>query len=121
LNVAVREWKDEVVFLHKIVPGGADRSYGIHVAKLAGVPNEVIGRAEDLLAAFESDPRKENDAKALRRAPAKRRSEVQLTLFEAAPNPIVEELRELRLDAMTPLEALAWLHERQKKVCEESL
>jgi DNA mismatch repair protein MutS len=119
LNVAVREWKDEVVFLHKIVPGGADRSYGIHVAKLAGVPNEVIGRAEDLLAAFESDPQRESDRKTVRRAPAKRRTEVQLTLFEAAPNPIVEELRELRLDAMTPLEALAWLNDRQKKIREE--
>lgn len=44
-NVAVREWNDQVIFLHKIVPGGADRSYGIHVARLAGLPQEVLGRA----------------------------------------------------------------------------
>ncbi|MBF8251342.1 MAG: mutS, partial [Deltaproteobacteria bacterium] len=48
-NVAVREWNDQVIFLHKIVPGGADRSYGIHVARLAGLPQEVLGRAREIL------------------------------------------------------------------------
>ena len=55
LNVAVREWEDQVVFLHKIVPGAADKSYGIHVARLAGVPREVNERAKQILAQLESE------------------------------------------------------------------
>ncbi len=55
LNVAVREWQDEVVFLHKIVEGAADKSYGIHVARLAGVPREVIERSKDILAQLEEE------------------------------------------------------------------
>ena len=55
LNVAVREWQDEVVFLHKIVDGAADKSYGIHVARLAGVPREVIERAKEILAQLEEE------------------------------------------------------------------
>ena len=55
LNVAVREWQEEVVFLHKIVDGAADKSYGIHVARLAGVPREVIERSKDILAQLEEE------------------------------------------------------------------
>ena len=55
LNVAVREWEDEVVFLHKIVAGAADKSYGIHVARLAGVPREVLERAKQILAQLEQE------------------------------------------------------------------
>src|SRR5690606_37573226 len=55
LNVAVREWQDDVVFLHKIVPGAADKSYGIHVARLAGVPREVNERAKQILAQLEQE------------------------------------------------------------------
>ena len=55
LNVAVREWQDEVVFLHKIVDGAADKSYGIHVARLAGVPREVIERSKEILAQLEEE------------------------------------------------------------------
>ena len=55
LNVAVREWEDHVVFLHKIVPGAADKSYGIHVARLAGVPRTVNERAKQILAQLEAE------------------------------------------------------------------
>ncbi len=55
-NVVVREWQDEIVFLHKIAAGSADKSYGIHVAQLAGVPEEVLGRARDVLGELESHP-----------------------------------------------------------------
>ncbi len=55
LNVAVREWQDEVVFLHKIVEGAADKSYGIHVARLAGVPREVVERGKEILAQLEEE------------------------------------------------------------------
>ena len=66
-NVAVREWKDEIVFLRKIVAGGADRSYGIHVAKLAGMPREVIERAREILRNLE---KRELDEPACRASPA---------------------------------------------------
>ena len=55
-NVLVREWREEIVFLHKIAAGSADKSYGIHVARLAGVPEEVLGRAKEVLAELESHP-----------------------------------------------------------------
>jgi DNA mismatch repair protein MutS len=55
-NVLVREWQDEIIFLHKIAPGSADKSYGIHVARLAGVPEEVLSRAKEVLAELESHP-----------------------------------------------------------------
>ena len=55
LNVAVREWQDEIVFLHKIVEGGTDRSYGLHVARLAGVPDELVDRAREILRDLERD------------------------------------------------------------------
>jgi len=55
-NVLVREWQDEIIFLHKIAPGSADKSYGIHVARLAGVPEEVLTRAKEVLAELEAHP-----------------------------------------------------------------
>jgi DNA mismatch repair protein MutS len=111
-NVAVREWQDQVVFLHKIVPGGTDKSYGVHVARLAGVPREVVDRARDILADLEAA---HLDASGKPRiapaAPGPRVREVQLALFEGAESAIAEELRRLDLDKMTPLEALNKLKE----------
>jgi DNA mismatch repair protein MutS len=52
-NVAVREWNEQIIFLRKIIPGGADKSYGIHVARLAGVPKEILDRARDILSHLE--------------------------------------------------------------------
>src|SRR6202035_2956218 len=77
-NVLVREWQDEIVFLHKIAPGSADKSYGIHVARLAGVPEEVLNRAREVLAEVESRPLETNE-----RAPRRRRREAapHLNLF----------------------------------------
>lgn len=108
-NVAVAEEGDRVIFLHKIVPGGADRSYGIHVAQLAGLPKTVIHRAEEILKELERDSR---------RAPIRPRriAEIrQLALFPET-NPIIEELKKLDLESMTPLEALNKLYELQRKV-----
>ncbi|MCX7425994.1 MAG: DNA mismatch repair protein MutS [Planctomycetia bacterium] len=107
LNVAVREWQDEVVFLHKIVDGAADKSYGIHVARLAGVPREVIERAKDILAQLEEerlDP--EGRAKIARPTPKPKKSETQLTLFGPAEHPLLDELREFDINNATPLEAM---------------
>jgi len=108
-NVAVAEEGDRVVFLHKIVPGSADKSYGIHVARLAGLPRTVIHRAEEILKELE---------RGSYRAPARPRrvAEVrQLPLFPEA-SPIVEELKKLDVESMTPLEALNKLYELQQKV-----
>jgi DNA mismatch repair protein MutS len=106
-NVAVREWQDQVVFLHKIVPGAADKSYGIHVAQLAGVPRPVIDRAKHILGELESAHLEGHNP--FRQSALERSSEagrpVQLTLFEPIDHPLMEEIRELDLTRITPLEA----------------
>ncbi len=106
-NVAVAEEKDKVVFLRRIVPGGADRSYGIHVAQLAGLPRPVVHRAEEILQELEQEARAPGSAR--------RTLEVrQLPLF-AVGNPVLEELQRLDVSAMTPLEAISKLYELQKQ------
>jgi DNA mismatch repair protein MutS len=105
-NVAVAEEAGRVVFLHKIVPGGADRSYGIHVAELAGLPRPVINRAQEILAQLESDSRQ---LRATERIPAR-----QLAFFPET-NPLVDELRKLDIASLTPLEALNKLFEWQRR------
>ena len=118
-HVAVKEWGDGVVFLHRIAEGPADRSYGIHVAKLAGLPESVIERAKVVLAELE----RERTVEELERAPgprAKRGSTpAPLPLFDApqaaAEHPLAEELRKLAPDGMTPLEALQRLAEWKQR------
>ncbi len=115
-NVAVREWQDQVVFLHKILPGAADKSYGIHVARLAGVPGQVIERAKQILAQLENEHLDaEGHTKLAKRPKRAKTSDLQLTLFAAAEHPLVGELRELDLNGTTPLAALTWLQQRQEK------
>jgi DNA mismatch repair protein MutS len=104
-NVAVSEDSGQVVFLHKIVPGGADRSYGIHVAELAGLPRPVINRAQEILSQLESDARQARQSNVL---PAR-----QLALFPET-NPLTESLRRLDITSLTPLEALNKLYEWQR-------
>jgi DNA mismatch repair protein MutS len=103
LHVTVREWEDGIVFLHRIEAGRADRSYGIHVAKLAGLPREAVSRAEEILESLAvhspATPASPPPAKA---AAAAR----QMDLFtEYLPHPVVDELRKVNLDAMTPMQA----------------
>ncbi len=113
MNVAVREWHDEIVFLHKIVDGGTDRSYGIHVARLAGVPNDVLARAKDILADIERDA--EDLTPRIARKSAKAKSEEpgarQLGLWESTRSVVESELTKADLDRMTPIEALLFLRE----------
>ncbi len=115
-NVAVVEDGEKVVFLHKIVVGGADRSYGIHVAEIAGLPQPVIRRARELLSEFEQRSASSVSPRA-QPAIGKRQGRgvpaEQLSLFATAPHPVVEELRGLRIDEMSPLEALSKLYELQ--------
>jgi DNA mismatch repair protein MutS len=104
-NVSVAEEAGKVVFLHQIVPGGADRSYGIHVAQLAGLPRPAIARAEEILKELEG----ENGGKSDRS-----RTPQQMTFFPET-NPLLEELRNLDLAYMTPLEAISKMYEWQNK------
>ena len=108
-TMRVKEWQDEVVFLHEVAPGAADRSYGIHVAKLAGLPGAVIGRAEQVLKTLEAGEQSGGLA----------RLADDLPLFSAAPNPAAEPakpspveaaLSELRPDELSPREALDFLY-----------
>jgi DNA mismatch repair protein MutS len=107
-NVAVAEEGDHVVFLHKIIPGGADRSYGIHVAQLAGLPKPVIRRAQELLRELESG------AHAHIQSPQPKREEsAQLSLF-VERDPVLDALKALDVNSLSPLEALTKLYELQK-------
>jgi DNA mismatch repair protein MutS len=113
MNVAVTEEGGNVVFLRKIIPGGADRSYGIHVAQLAGIPRPVIHRAQEILEELE----RKGEAKARRKAmrditmPAA----WQMTLLAAEAHPLVEEIKSLSIDELTPMEAISKLYELQQK------
>jgi len=113
LNVAVRESGDTVVFLHRLEAGGTDRSYGIHVGQLAGLPGEVVQRARQVLRTLEGEHRVVPGAPPLPEDPG------QLALFgEAGPDPMVEEIRGLDLDQMTPLEALNRLADLKRRAAE---
>jgi DNA mismatch repair protein MutS len=108
-NVAVKEWDDQVVFLHEIVPGAADKSYGIHVAQLAGVPRSVNDRAREVLAMLESQ---HHDGAAARGQEASTNGHAappsgpwQMTLFATEEHPLLEEIRATDLDELTPREA----------------
>ncbi len=112
MNVAVTEEGGKVVFLRKIVPGGADKSYGVHVAQLAGIPRPVIHRAQEILEELE----RKGDAKARRKAmkDITMPTAWQMTLFATEQNPIVEELKKLAIEELTPIEAIGKLYELQK-------
>ncbi|MBA7575610.1 DNA mismatch repair protein MutS [subsurface metagenome] len=115
-NVAVTEEKGEVTFLYKIVPGGVDKSYGIHVAQLAGLPKSVVRRAREVLEELEGDSR------AARAKPSARRRHKEMVpqlSFFGQKSPMVEEIEKLDIDSLTPLEALNKLYELQKKAKEE--
>src|SRR5438874_492956 len=118
MNVAVTEEGGKVVFLRKIVPGGADKSYGVHVAQLAGIPRPVIHRAEEILAELEQ----KGDAKARRKAMKDMTMPTawQMTLVAAESHPLVEELKELSIDELTPIEAISKLYELQQKAKRET-
>jgi DNA mismatch repair protein MutS len=110
LNVAVREWEDQVVFLHRIVEGGTDRSYGIHVARLAGVPKEVIERARQLLGELSVQhvgrPRVSRSRKSNREAAI---DENQLPLFTDPAKELLTTLAGTKTDELSPMQALQLL------------
>lgn len=109
-NVAVSESGGQVVFLHKIVPGGADRSYGIHVAQLAGLPQPVIQRASEILKELESSA-----GQAVNMEPVVPQ---QMMLFPET-NPLISALEKIDINALSPIEALNKLYEWQRTFCKD--
>ncbi|HDQ44649.1 MAG TPA: DNA mismatch repair protein MutS [bacterium] len=118
-NVAVKEWGDHVVFLRKIVPGGCDHSYGIQVARLAGLPKEVILRAREILHNLEADALAPNEMPKLamgENAPFVAERPPQLNLFLEEESRLREAVGKLDIDSMTPIEALQTLAELKKMI-----
>jgi DNA mismatch repair protein MutS len=123
-HVSVKEWKDEIIFLRKIVPGPSDQSYGIHVAKLAGIPRPIIERAKEVL--FNLEKKELDDAGVPKIAyhSSARKDKSQLLLFEEDRErekleSLREEIVKCDLNALTPLEALNLLEELQNKLKNE--
>jgi DNA mismatch repair protein MutS len=109
-NVAVREYGDRVIFLRKIIPGGCDKSYGIHVAQMAGVPPDVIRRAKEILSNLNPAERiLPTDREKFRRLPETDTN--QLGLFGAEDSKLKKMLAEVDINNLTPLEALKKLDE----------
>jgi DNA mismatch repair protein MutS len=112
-NIQVKEWNDEIIFLRKIAPGGADKSYGIQVARLAGLPEKVLKRAHEVLFNLENSEYDEVGVPKIGRsedAPPST-SPQQMGLFASLPSPLVQKLKEIRPDELTPREALEQWYE----------
>jgi DNA mismatch repair protein MutS len=114
-NVLVAEQGDQVAFLHTIAPGKADKSYGIHVAQLAGVPKAVVQRAAEILDVLES----QRNVWAIGGEPSGEGTETsrpaQLSFIASEPHPVIEELRSLNIEAMSPIDAITRLYELQRR------
>ncbi len=117
-NIAVREWNDQIIFLRKLVPGGTNRSYGIQVAQIAGLPEGVITRAKEILNNLEGTELDEIGRPRLARAPSEKdKGEmVQLGLFGSQDGKLGEWIRGLDISSMTPLEALIKLNELKERI-----
>lgn len=113
-NVAVKERDEDIIFLHKIVEGSADKSYGIHVARLAGVPGDVIQRAAQILTTLEENHLNDAGLPAVPQRTSTKQK--QLQLFEVAEHPVLDHIRELDVNQMTPMDALQKLADLQGKV-----
>jgi DNA mismatch repair protein MutS len=113
LNIAVREWGGQVVFLHKIIPGGTDKSYGIHVAKLAGIPKSILARSDEILKDLENTFAKEASGEKLARH--KTADEEQL-LFVEKHKSVLDKLKDLDVNNLTPIEAINLLNQIKKEM-----
>ena len=107
-NIAVKTRGEDIIFLRKIIPGGADRSYGIEVARLAGLPSTVVNRAKKILRQLEEE--------AGRPAPAAQAQEDQVSLTALSEGEVMDQLRRTQVDTLSPLEALNLLYELKKKL-----
>jgi DNA mismatch repair protein MutS len=115
-RIAVREDGHRIIWLRKIVPGGTDKSYGIQVARLAGLPDAVIHRAREVLEELERGGRNGAGLPDSATRVTARTERMQLTLFEAEEHPVLDLLRRMDLTTITPIEALTALFDLQKKV-----
>jgi DNA mismatch repair protein MutS len=120
-NVAVKEWKDQIIFLRKMVPGSTSRSYGIQVARIAGIPNDVIERAKEILVNLEKGEVDELGRPVLARSGMsdKKEKNGQLYLFGKSDKRLKKWFQELDISSMTPLEALIELDKIKKYVEDE--
>ena len=116
-NVAVREWMDEVVFLHKIVPGGTDKSYGIHVAKLAGIPKPILERSKEILEDLESAFAREATSEHLARHKTKQPDAD--SLFVQKHKSVLDKLTSTDINNLTPIEAINLLNKIKKEIDEK--
>jgi DNA mismatch repair protein MutS len=115
-HVVVREWKDDIVFLRKVVPGRSDRSYGIQVARLAGLPPGVVSRAREILTGLERDELSRGGRPSL--SAGRARDQQQPGLFQAPPSgddPVLVRLREVDVNQLTPIQALTLLAELKRE------
>lgn len=120
-NIAVKEWNDEIIFLRKLVAGGTNRSYGIQVARLAGIPDQVIKRSKKILFDIEQGEYATGESACLGIVKEEAgQGPVQLDLFRKPDNQIIEKLSRLDISSMTPLEALNFLNDLQEKVKKNS-
>jgi len=110
-NISVKEWNDEIIFLHKIVEGATNRSYGIQVARLAGISEKVVRRSKKILSNVENtgyplgkSPQADTDE------PSSGEGYVQLSLFRPPEQVILDKLREIDISSMTPMDAINYLH-----------
>ena len=115
-NIAVKEYNEQIIFLRKIVPGGTSHSYGIQVARLAGLPEPVINRAREVLVNLEQEEFDEVGKPSWAKDRDKADKAGQLTLFASRPSQVEEEIKALDLDSLTPLESLKLLTRLQKKL-----
>lgn len=117
-KVEVREYEDKVIFLHKVTSGGADHSYGIQVAQMAGLPTFVTSRAKEILQNLESKELTPYEIKKAKLAKFKNEDELQISMFEFKDDEIRQEISDIAIDNLTPIEALNKLNELRKKVKE---
>lgn len=118
-KVEVREYEDKVIFLHKVTSGGADHSYGIQVAQMAGLPIFVTNRAKEILQNLESKELTPYEIKKAKLAKFKNEDEMQISMFEFKDDEIRQEISDIAIDNLTPIEALNKLNELRKKVKEK--
>ncbi len=114
-NIAVKEWNDEIIFLRKLVEGGTNRSYGIQVARLAGIPEDVIRRSKQILTDIEKDGHSTGRPRSTRSNPGTVAGQIQMDLFQRPDHEVVERLRHIDVSRTTPMEALNLLNELQDR------
>jgi len=115
-NIVVKEWNDEIIFLRKLAEGGTNRSYGIQVARLAGLPEDVIRRAKKVLQTIENSETAPGSAPVSGETSSRmQKKPVQLSLFRKPEEMVMETLAGIRVETLTPLDALNLLHDLKSK------